>query len=176
MSCHDLLPLSERNHEPFFVFLDVSICCMLNLVYPHGRHYGLPFRSQNRILDTIPLDQMVLFDHSLLPFLLGYFFIAGRICINYVSQQCHITGVFFRPLTFFGSLVILFFILDDLLCPRWCSFLKVDLPFSLYLLKLFSSAMVSLARATSYSSSELSSLVPQNDLQVKFNCMIRSIS
>ena len=36
----------------------------------------------------------------LLPFILGYFFIAGRLCINDVSQQCHITGVSLRPLLF----------------------------------------------------------------------------
>ena len=35
-----------------------------------------------------------------LPFLLGYFFIAGRLCINDVAQQCHITIVRLRPLEF----------------------------------------------------------------------------
>ena len=35
---------------------------------------------------------------TLLPFLLGYLFIAGRICINNVTQQCHITRVCLRPL------------------------------------------------------------------------------
>ena len=71
MSCHSLIPLSERNHKPCFVSLDVAIYCILDLIDPHGRHYGLPFRSQNRILDIIPHDQLILFDHSLLPFLLG---------------------------------------------------------------------------------------------------------
>ena len=107
-SLHNLLPLSKRNHKPFFVFLDVSICCMLDLVDPHGRHYKLPFRSRNHILDIIPHDQLVLFDHSIIPFLLGYFFVIRRIYINDVTKQCHITRVYLRPLTFIGSLVILF--------------------------------------------------------------------
>ena len=34
---------------------------------------------------------------TLLPFLLVYLFIARRICINYVAQQCHITRVCLRP-------------------------------------------------------------------------------
>ena len=38
---------------------------------------------------------------NLLPFLLGYFFIAGRLCINDFTQQCHITRVSLRPLSFF---------------------------------------------------------------------------
>ena len=124
MSCHSLLPLSERNHEPCFVSLDVSICCILDLVDPHGRHYILSFRSWNRILDIIPHDQMILFDHILLPFILGYFFIDGRICINDVTQECHITRVYLRPLTFVGSPIIIFFILNDLSCPRWSSLLR----------------------------------------------------
>ena len=78
---------------------DATIYCMLGLVDPYGRHYGLPFRSGNRILDIILLEP-VLFDYSLLPFLLGYFFIAKRPCINDVAQQCHITRVCLRPLQF----------------------------------------------------------------------------
>ena len=35
---------------------------------------------------------------TLLPFLLGYFFIAGRLCINDVTQQCHITTLCLRPI------------------------------------------------------------------------------
>ena len=35
---------------------------------------------------------------ALLPFLLGYFFIAGRFCINDFTQQCHITAMCLRPL------------------------------------------------------------------------------
>ena len=50
---------------------------------------------------------------TLLPFLLGYFFIAGRLCINDVSQQCHITALCLGPLSFFESIVMLFFILYD---------------------------------------------------------------
>ena len=34
---------------------------------------------------------------TLLPFLLGYFFIVGRICINDVAHQCHITRVCLMP-------------------------------------------------------------------------------
>ena len=117
---------------------------MLDLVYPYGRHYGIPFRYHNHMLDIILLDQLVLFDHSLLPFILGYFFIAGRLCINDVSQQCHITGVCMRHFAFFGSLIILIFILDYFSCPRWSSSLEMDLPFSLYSSKALSFATVSL--------------------------------
>ena len=35
---------------------------------------------------------------TLLPFFLGYFFIAGRLYINDVIQQCHITALCLRPL------------------------------------------------------------------------------
>ena len=126
---------------------------MLDLVDLYVRQYRLPFRSRNRILYTIPLDQLVLFDHSLLPFLLGYFFIDGRICINDFTQLFHITGVCSRPLTFFGSLSILFFILDDFSCPRWSSSLEVDLLFSLYYSKAISSTMTSLTHGALGSSS-----------------------
>ena len=44
----------------------------------------------------------------LLPFLVGYFFIAGRLCINDVTQQCHITALCLRPLYLFESIVLLF--------------------------------------------------------------------
>ena len=50
---------------------------------------------------------------TLLPFLLGYFVIDGRLCINDITQQCHLTRVCLRPLSLFGSLIILFFILDN---------------------------------------------------------------
>ena len=63
----------------------VAIYCKLYLVDPYGRHYGLPFRSRHHILDIILLE-LVLFDHSLLRFLLVYLFIAGRLCINDVAQ------------------------------------------------------------------------------------------
>ena len=39
---------------------------------------------------------------TLLPFILGYFFISGRLCINDVTQQCQITTVCLRPLDLFG--------------------------------------------------------------------------
>ena len=53
-------------YESFLISHDAAIYCMLDL---YGRHYRLPFRSRHHILDIIPLDQLVLFDHSLLPFL-----------------------------------------------------------------------------------------------------------
>ena len=145
MSCHSLLPVFERNYEPCLASLGVFIWCILDIVDPHEILYRLPFRHRNRILDIIPHDQLVLFDHNLLPFILGFFFIYERISINDVTQQYHINGVCSRPLTFFGSPVILFFILDDLSCPRWSSSLEVDLPLSMawsyqdyyILLKLF---------------------------------------
>ena len=81
-----------------------------------------------------------------------------------------------RPLTFFGSLLILFFILDDLSCPIWSSSLKVDLSFSLYYFESLSFTTVSLTWGASGSSSKLLLLVIQNNLQLKFSCMIRNIS
>ena len=74
--------------------------------------HGLLFRSRYHILDIVLHDRLVLLDHSFLPFLLVYFFIAGRLRINDVAQQCHITRVCLRPLSFFGILVVLLFILD----------------------------------------------------------------
>ena len=89
---------------------DDAIYCMLDLVDPCGRHYRLPFSS------SMPHPK----HHSswtgtLLPFLLSYFFIDGRLCINDVAQQFHITGVSLRPLSLFESIIILFFILDSFL-------------------------------------------------------------
>ena len=118
-------------YKYFLVSHDDVIYCMSDIVDPYGIHYGLPFRSRHYILDIILLE-LVLFDHRLLPFLLGYFFITGRFYINDVAQQSHITGVCMRPLAFFGSLIILFFILDYFSCPMWSSSLEVDLSFSLY--------------------------------------------
>ena len=48
---------------------------------------------------------------TLLPFLIGYFSIAGRICINDVTQQCHITWVCLRPLEV-SSYYLLFWIIS----------------------------------------------------------------
>ena len=110
--------LEASCYESFLVSRDVCVYCMLDFVDPHPRHHSS-------------------WIHTLLPFLLGYFFIARRICINDVTQQFHITRVCLRPLSFFGSLVILFFILDDFSCPRWSSSLEVDLLLSYILLKLF---------------------------------------
>ena len=79
-------------------------------------------------MNIILHDQLVLFDHGILPFfLLRCLFIAGRICINDVTQQCHITWVCLSYINFFRSHVIRFFILDDLSCPRCYSSLEVDL-------------------------------------------------
>ena len=86
---------------------------------------------------------------TLLPFLLGYFFIVGRLYINDVAQQCHITGLSLRPLSFFESIVILFFILYYFLCPRWSSSLEVDLSFSPCSFEALSFTMVSLTRKAS---------------------------
>ena len=51
----------------------------LQVSIPHPRHYSS-------------------WTSTLLPFLLGYFFIVGRLCINDVAQQCHITRVCLSPL------------------------------------------------------------------------------
>ena len=86
--CHAIvysLFLRETMNLALYPLL-LPFCFMLDLVDPLGRHYRLPFRSRKRILDILFHDQLVLFDHSLLPFLVGYFFITGRICINDVTQ------------------------------------------------------------------------------------------
>ena len=73
-------------YESCLVSHDVSIYCMMELQTSlhvsilHPRHHSSWIG---------------------LPFLLGYFFITGRLCINDVAQQCHITGVSLRPLSFF---------------------------------------------------------------------------
>ena len=85
-------------YEYFLLSHDVSVYYMLDHVDPYGRHYILPFKSQYRILDIILLEWLVLLDHTLLRFILVFFFRAGRICINDVAQQCHITALCLRPL------------------------------------------------------------------------------
>ena len=140
---------------------------------------------------------------SISPWLLLH---SWRVCINDVTQLCHITRVYSRPLTLVGSLVIIFFILNYLLCPRWSSYLEVDLPFSLghimilIFFWIYFFHHVSLTMGASGSSScilfigmnlEPSSLVLWNKsrssflvgdctwyfLQVKYiNCMVRKIS
>ena len=89
----------------------------LQVLTPHPRHHS-PWTST--------------LDHSLLPFLRVYFFIARRLSINNVAQQCHITRVCLRTLYLFGSIIILFFILDCFSCLRWiycslCILLKIFL-------------------------------------------------
>ena len=120
---YDFFLWESSCYKYFLVFHDVTIYCMLDILYPYGRHYGIP-------LDIILLE-LVLIDHSLLPFLLVYFFIGGRLCINDVAQQCHITRVCLRPLALFRSLSILFFILDYssfaiLLIFFWSSFFRYE--------------------------------------------------
>ena len=51
MSCHSLFFLRQTTN------LDLYTCS--------GRYYELPFRSRNHIVDIIPHDQLLLFDHSL---------------------------------------------------------------------------------------------------------------
>ena len=89
-----------------YAFFSLEASCYESCLVSHK----LLFRSQHRILDIILLE-LVLFDHSLLPFLLVYFFIAGRLCINDVAQHCHITGVCLRPLevsSYYSSFWIIF--------------------------------------------------------------------
>ena len=97
-------------YESYLVSYDVSIYCMLNLVDPYEIHYILS-------LDIILLE-LVLFDHSLLPFLLVYFFIARRLCINDVAHQYHITRVCLRPLEV-SSYYSSFYILLNLFLLLW---------------------------------------------------------
>ena len=80
-------------YESFLVSHNVVIYCMLDLVDPYGRYYVLPFRSS-----TSHSSHHSSWTGALLPFLLGYFFIAGRFCINDIAQQCHIIALCLRPL------------------------------------------------------------------------------
>ena len=149
-------------YEYFLVSHDVSIYCMMDILDPYGVHYEIPFRSRHHILEIILLE-LVLFDHSLLPFLLVYLFIAGRLCINDVIQQCHITRLFLRPLSFFGSIFILLFILGYFSFPIWSSSLEVYISFSLYSSEALSFAMVSLTREVTCSLEWYTSQVQLHD-------------
>ena len=167
LTSNAFFPWETSCYEYFLVSQDVSIYYMLDLADP--------LRTSLQVLILYPRHYSS-WTGTLLPFLLGYFFIVGRICINDVTQQCHITRVCLRNLNFIRSLFILFFILDYFSCPRWYSSLEVDLPFTLYSSKSLSFAMVSLNWEASGSSYKLSLLVLWNDLQVNFSCMIRNIS
>ena len=103
-------------YKSFPVSLDVSIYCMMYL------------RTSLQVSILIPRHHSS-WTSTLLPFLLGYFFIAGRFCINDVTQRCHITTLCLRPLSFFESIIILFFIL--------CYFLNCQLFFETSLILLF---------------------------------------
>ena len=86
---------------------------------------------------------------TLIPFLLGYFFIAGRFCINYVAQQCHIIALCLRPLLY----------------------LKVS--------SYYSSSWIELSSLVLQNKSHSSFLVGdymRSFLQVKCSCMVRNIS
>ena len=48
-------------YESCLVSHDVSIYCMLDLVDPYGRYYGLPFRSRCCILDIILIELVLSF-------------------------------------------------------------------------------------------------------------------
>ena len=90
MSLHSLCLLSVRS-----LMLWILPCIphtSLQVSIPHLRHHYF-------------------WTTTLLLFILGYFFIAGSFCNNDVAQQCHITALCLRPLSFFEGIVILFFIL-----------------------------------------------------------------
>ena len=108
MSLHSLCLLSMRSLV-LRIFPCIPLCC-------HLMHVG----SCRSICNTLQTSLQVSILHprhhsswsgTLLPFLLNYFFIAGRFCINDVAQQCHLTVLCLRPLSFIESIAILFFIL-----------------------------------------------------------------
>ena len=80
------------SYESCLVSHDVAIYCMMELANTVSRHHSS-------------------WTGTLLPFLIGYFSIAGRICINDVTQQCHITWVCLRPLEV-SSYYLLFWIIS----------------------------------------------------------------
>ena len=100
-----------------------TLLCTLVLVDPYGRYYGLPFRSRDHIVDIIPHDQLLFFDHS---FFHSRKKLASMMSPNCVTQLECVRGL----LLWFGSLAILLFILSYLLYPWWSSSFEVDLPLS----------------------------------------------
>ena len=81
-------------YEPCLVFLDVSICIMLDLVDPLWSHDRLLLWPCNSLLDIILHDRLIFLDHCILPlFILCSLFIGGSLFINDVTQQGHIAIV-----------------------------------------------------------------------------------
>ena len=123
--CLNFQWLQMSLHSLFLLFMRILVLRILPSI-PRYFHL-LHARSCISIWKTLWTSLQVLILHSrhhsswtgiLLPFLLGYFFIAGRLYINDVAQQCHITRVSLRSLSFFESIVIFFFILDFFLNCR----------------------------------------------------------
>ena len=96
------VPWEALWYKSFLVSHDVAIYCMMEL--QTSLRFSILHPRHHSSWTFIPL-----------PFLLGYFFIAGRLYINDVTQQCHITTLCLRPLSFFERIIILFFILDSFL-------------------------------------------------------------
>ena len=89
-----LFPPNNKAEPPSFwekpwtlasICINIAIWCILDLIDPYGRHYRLSFRSWNRILDIILHDKLLLFHHSLLPFLPSCFFTSWKD----LYQWCH---------------------------------------------------------------------------------------
>ena len=72
-------------YESFLVSHDVSI------------YYMMELRTSLQVSILYPRHHSS-WTGTLLPFLIGYFFIAGRLYIIDVTQHCHITRVCLRPL------------------------------------------------------------------------------
>ena len=73
------------------VFLDVVVRYMLDLVGPFGSHQKLPLRSQNNIPHIILHDGLILLHHGISPNLLVSGLITGRLLINDMTHQGHVT-------------------------------------------------------------------------------------
>ena len=68
-------------------FLDVAICCMLDLVDSFEGHHKLPLKSRNNIPHIILHDGLILLHHGISPYLLvSSLLITGRLIINDVTH------------------------------------------------------------------------------------------
>ena len=151
-------------YESFLVSHDVSIYCMLDLVYPYGRHYGLPLRSWYRILDIILLELVLSF-----PFFLAissYLEGSASMCRSTVSHNWSVSKASFFLWKYHPTILHL----GLFLVPKVVFISMADLPFYLYSSDTLSFSMVSLTQESSGSSScmligvklELLSLVLRN--------------
>ena len=102
-------------------WLQMSLCSLCLLSVRSLVILIFPCIPQTSLHVSIPHPRHhYLWSGTLLPFLLGYFFIVGRVCINDVAQKCHITAPCLRPLSFTPSLSSWLFLHSWKVLHQWC--------------------------------------------------------